>query len=181
MSYKTRAASLAQCRRALASLPFLGELKTTDMETLCRLSRVRDYCAGSTLFYEDDEPDAVYFLESGGVEVFKSDGNGKKLPLAILRDSGVVGEMGLLSSAPRSASVRTLGPVRVVVIASHDVNTALEDGSIAAYRLVLGLARVVSQRLAVADQKLFEMCQNDSSGSAMKQYAALNQEFSRTE
>ena len=174
MGYKTRAATMAQCRRALAALPFLAELQKSDLETLCGLARVRDYCAGSTLFYEDDEPDAIFFIERGGVEVFKSDSDGKKLPLAIFRESGVVGEMGLLSSEPRSASVRTLSAVRVVTIESKAINAALEDGSVAAYRLVLGLARVLSQRLAAADRKLFELSQGDSSGNAMRHYAELN-------
>ena len=174
MAYKTRAATMAQCRRALTALPFLGELQTSDLEMLCRLARVRDYCAGSTLFYEDDEPDAVFFLERGGVEVFKSDSQGKKLPLAIFREKGVVGEMGLLSSEPRSASVRTLSAVRVVTIESRAINAALEEGNVAAYRLVLGLARVLSQRLAIADRKLFELSQGDTSGNAMRRYTELN-------
>lgn len=155
---KGRAASLAQCRRVLGSLPFLGDLQEADLAELAGLLRVKDFVAGSTIFYEDDDPDAVYFLESGAVEVFKSDGNGLKLPLAVLRDAGVVGEMGLLLNEPRTASARTLCSVRTLVMSNDAVNAALEAGSLPAYRLVLAFARVLSQRLAIVDHKLFELC-----------------------
>ena len=177
MKSKNRAASLAQCKRALAGLPYMDELSPSDLEALQPLARVHDYCAGSVLFYEDDEPDAVYFLERGAVEVFKSDDAGKKLPLAVMREHGVVGEMGLLSKDPRSASVRTLGPVRAVVLSSDAVNAALEEGSVAAYRLVLGFARVLSERLAQADQALFQLCMDKDSPATAANYADYKQSF----
>lgn len=175
MKSKSRAASFAQCKRALAGLPYMDELSDADIESLRPLARVHDFCAGSILFYEDDEPDAVFFIERGAIEVFKSDGVGKKLPLAVLRESGVVGEMGLLSKEPRSATVRTLGPVRAVVLQSVAVDAALAAGSIAAYRLVLGLARVLSQRLAQMDQKMFELCLDETNKATLTQYAESNQ------
>lgn len=175
MKPKNRAASLAQCKRALAGLPYMDELSAADVEELLPLARVHDYCAGSILFYEDDEPDAVFFVERGAIEVFKSDGAGKKLPLAVMRESGVVGEMGLLSKEPRSATVRTLGPVRAVVLQSEAVDAALKNGSIAAYRLVLGLARVLSQRLAQMDQKMFELCSEETTKATLTQYADTKQ------
>lgn len=177
MKSKSRAASLAQCKRALAGLPYMEELSSFDIAALKPLARVHDFCAGSVLFYEDDEPDAVYFLERGAVEIFKSDDLGKKMPLAILREHGVVGEMGLLVSEPRSASVRTLGAVRAVVFESSDITAALESGSLAAYRLVLGIARVLSQRLAQADQALFELCMDKNSPATIANYTTYKQSF----
>ena len=157
-STKGRPASMAQCRRVLGALPFLENLQEGDLAELAGLLRVRDFVAGATIFYEDDDPDAVYFIERGAVEVFKSDGEGRKLPLAVLRDAGVVGEMGLLLNEPRTASARTLCSVRTLVMNNESVNAALEANSLAAYRLVLAFARVLSQRLAIVDHKLFELC-----------------------
>jgi CRP-like cAMP-binding protein len=172
---RTKTASLAQCRRAFSGLPMMDSLTSTDIEELVPLARVRDYCAGSTLFYEDDEPDAVYFIERGAIEIFKSDGTGKKLPLAVLRDGGVVGEMGLLSNEPRTATVRTLGTVRVVYIESGKINEALANGSLAAHRLALSFARVLSQRLALADRKLFELYQDGTHKEDVQEYSDYNQ------
>jgi len=156
---KGRVASPAQCRRVLSALPFLENVGQDDIEELCVLMRVRDFVAGSTIFYEDDDSDAVYFIELGSVEVFKSDGTGRKMPLAVLRNSGVLGEMGLLLQTPRTASARTLCAVRTLVMPSAAIHAALQNNSLAAYRLVTGFARVLSQRLALVDQKLFELCE----------------------
>jgi len=170
-SQKGRAATPAQCRRVLSALTFLGEIPQADIDELCAMMTVRDFVAGSTIFYEDDESDAVYFIELGAVEVFKSDGTGCKLPLAVLRNSGVLGEMGLLLQTPRTASARTLCAVRTLVMPSASVHAALENNSLAAYRLVVGFARVLSQRLALVDEKLFEMCEQKN---AETRYADLN-------
>ena len=72
-------------------------------------------------------------------------------------------------------TVEQNGPVRAVVLQSDAVDAALKSGSIAAYRLVLGLARVLSQRLAQMDQKMFEMCSEESHKATLTQYADAKQ------
>jgi CRP-like cAMP-binding protein len=63
--------------------------------------------AGSVVFKEGDQPDGVYFILSGGVEISKTEG-GVKVSLAKLGPDAVFGEMALIDSNPRSATVMTL-------------------------------------------------------------------------
>ena len=60
--------------------------------------------AGTVIFKEGDSPDGVYFILSGGVEISQNEG-GVKISLAKLGPDAVFGEMALIDSNPRSASV----------------------------------------------------------------------------
>lgn len=66
--------------------------------------------AGAIIFKEGDKADAVYFIESGNVEVSRID-QGTKIALAKLGKDAVFGEMALIDKKPRSATVTALDAV----------------------------------------------------------------------
>jgi CRP/FNR family cyclic AMP-dependent transcriptional regulator len=68
-----------------------------------------NFPAGTVIFKEGDKADAVYFLESGTVEVSRND-SGAKIPLAKLSKDAVFGEMALIDKKPRSATAIALEP-----------------------------------------------------------------------
>jgi CRP-like cAMP-binding protein len=166
-------ATAEESRRVFRSIQAFASLSDEDIEALVPLLRVHDYQAGATLFYEDDEPSAVYFLASGAVEVFKSNQSGKKMPLVVLRDAGLLGEIGLLIGATRTATARALNACRVLELQKEPFEQALADGNLAAFRLSLAFARVLASRLVTTDQKLFELFQNDVSDLLYKQLSEL--------
>lgn len=69
-----------------------------------------NFAAGAVIFKEGDKADAVYFLETGSVEISRTDG-GAKIPLAKLGKDAVFGEMALIDKKPRSATVTALEAV----------------------------------------------------------------------
>jgi len=64
--------------------------------------------AGDTLFLEGDIADAAYFIVGGRLSVLADDGDGGEHLIAELGRGEVVGELGLLDRAPRSATVRAV-------------------------------------------------------------------------
>jgi CRP-like cAMP-binding protein len=86
----------------------------------------------------------------------------------VLRDAGVIGEMGVLNQVPRSATARTLTTTRVLSIRCEDFYRALEDGNLAAHRLAFGFARVLSHRLNTVNDKLFELYESDRDNDAVR-------------
>lgn len=167
----SKTASLSECRRVFKIIPFLSGLRDEDVRALAPLVTVRQFVAGSTVFYEDDETDAVYFLSRGAIEIFKSDDAGKKLPLLVLRDAGVIGEMGVLTKTPRSATARTLTSTRLVAIRCEDFYGALDSGNLAVHRLAFGFARVLSSRLDAVNEKLFSLYQCEPHNDSVRKLA----------
>lgn len=161
--------SIEECRRVFSTNPFLADLSGVDLQNLAPLMRARNYVAGTIIFFEEDPPDAVYLISSGAVEVFKSDQSGKKLPLIILRDSGLLGEIGLLNNVPRTATARTLIATRVIYMTTADFYSALSSDVVAAFRMVLAFARILAQRLSVSDEKLFELFLKDTENRQLEE------------
>ena len=172
-SLSSGAVSPEECQQVLGALPWLKAFQSQTLAALAPLLQAHDYAPGATLFYEDDESDAAYFMASGAVEIFKSNQSGKKMPLVVLRDKGVLGEIGLLTGERRTATARALSAVRVLELPREGFEAALLNDHPAALRLSLAFARVLAQRLAVTDEKLFELFQNDVSDLLLKQLGEL--------
>ena len=169
-----------ECARVLSPRAFFSGLTDSDVAELATKMRARDYLAGALLFYEDDDSDAVYFLARGAVEIFKSDQTGKKLPLLVLREGGLIGEMGLLNGTPRTATARVLTPARVLCLPAHHFRQGLEDGSVPMLRLAVAFARILSQRLASMDERLFELMENETEGEHRRESNEFKQRLMAT-
>ncbi|PQV62761.1 Cyclic nucleotide-binding domain-containing protein [Abditibacterium utsteinense] len=151
----------ALCRRVFGAVPHFSILSEPDCSALAPMLVLRQFAAGSTLFYEDDESDAAYFLLSGSVEIFKSSADSKKLPLLVLREGGLFGEMGLLLDEPRTATARSLDTVQVLSLGRAAFEGSVERGDQATLRLALAFSRLLAQRLSATDAKLFDLFQHD--------------------
>lgn len=74
----------------------------------------RSYGAHELLMREGDPTDHVHVLISGWVSVSSTASDGTEILYALRGPGDVIGELAALLGWPRSASVRTLEPVRVV-------------------------------------------------------------------
>lgn len=70
---------------------------------------------GQTIVRQGDIGDCVYFIQSGDVEVVRNE-RGKEVRVARLSAGQYFGEMALLSSEPRNATVRALTAVKLSVL-----------------------------------------------------------------
>ena len=106
---------------------------------------------GEIVFREGDEARDMYALVDGEMEVLKRSRSGIDARVALLGPGDWFGEMSLLDVQPRSATVRTLAPARLLRITPSDLD-ALYRFDLKSYSLiVLNLARELSRRLRVAD------------------------------
>ncbi len=120
-----------------------SDLAPQDAQVLLRHGSARSYPAHSVLINEGDETDALYVIEEGEVKVYASDDEGREVILNILGPGEYFGELALVDDAPRSASVMTLKPTRVVMISKAQFKQCLADNPEVAYNLIAALARHV--------------------------------------
>jgi signal transduction histidine kinase len=72
------------------------------------------------LFSEGDEPDYLYLVLDGSIEILKSDTSGQPKSIAFIHANDFVGEFAILDGGPRSATARAAGTTSLVGI-SKDV------------------------------------------------------------
>jgi len=85
----------------LRKIHTLESFSNEDLKDLLELSKIRKYDPGEVILEENNLDSWIYFLVSGKIRVVK---HGETLRI-LKRTGDVFGEMGIIDSSPRSASV----------------------------------------------------------------------------
>ncbi len=135
----------------LIKIPIFKAFPKQDFENLIRLSKIRSYDPEEYIIKEGDHDSIVYFLITGEVCVTK-----EQKDLAVLNKLGdVFGEMAILSTTPRSASVYTV--TQTVCLASEVSYLDRLDGHEKyrfGYFLYKTLAQTIADRLRTNSEHL---------------------------
>jgi len=138
----------------LGTIPLFSELTGRELLALESIVHVRDYDEHETVFAEGDPGSGLYAIRAGRVKIFTRDSRGREHELAVLEAGDFFGETTLVSPAVRSAAARTLEKAQLIGFFRADLLDCLEKNPRLATRILLGLTRVMSERLHVADREL---------------------------
>ncbi len=107
----------------LTKVPFFADvLDDTQLDALARSARRVDFDRATTLMHEGDREDSLFVIASGSVNVSVAS---RPQTVAALGEGDVVGEMSLLTGAPRSATVTAVRPVVAYEIGKDDLEPLL--------------------------------------------------------
>ena len=99
----------------LREIPIFSDLSPEDLQQVAVIATEQWYPANTTIFRQDEEGNMMFVIIAGHVQVVRN-ANGKEQVLAQRGPGESMGEMAIIESAPRSASLLTREPVRVLVI-----------------------------------------------------------------
>ncbi len=91
--------------RALRQLPFFTQLSDDQVDELARLGRTISMPPGEIVCHEGERSDSMYVLLAGKVSVYRHDDAGTRVDLRQFEDGDYFGEVALLDSKPRTATV----------------------------------------------------------------------------
>jgi CRP-like cAMP-binding protein len=100
----------------LRAIPLFRTLAVGVLSELVGRFESRQVPAGAVIVREGEPGDELYIICRGTVEVGRSNKSGQRAVLSILRDGDFFGEMALLRSEPRSATVRAVAPTLLLVL-----------------------------------------------------------------
>jgi len=110
------------------------------LDTLAANGTIRAFPKNTLLIQEGDRGDQLYVVLSGRLKVFLADSEGKEIVIDTLGPRQCFGEMAL-EGEPRSASVMTTEPCKLVVIERDQFKRFLGANPEAAYALIVTLIR----------------------------------------
>jgi CRP-like cAMP-binding protein/Fe-S-cluster-containing hydrogenase component 2 len=90
-------------------------IREEEVNYLVSTAKIKSYSTGETLFKEGDVGDGLYLIRKGSVTVSRQIA-GKEAVLSYVAAGNYVGEMALLSDAPRSATIRAAVPTEVILL-----------------------------------------------------------------
>ena len=114
------------------------------IDGIINVGKVKYLKKNISLFKKGDESDSVYFLISGLLKVFVPDGDDQKL-VGEVHKGEVIGEMGIISNQPRSASAYASRDSILFEIDKNDFNSILIDNP----TLILKITNQIINRLAI--------------------------------
>jgi len=134
----------------LRKIPLFAEFSDEQIAEVERLVQVRRVPKHQIIVYEGDPGDSFYALLKGSVAISRMTGEGKETILSILKEGDFFGEMALLDSSQRSASVKTLTDVEVGIITRSDFHNLLAQNP----SIGLALVATLATRLREANEQI---------------------------
>ena len=111
----------------LRRVPGLFGVPSADLAALARSFRLMDVL-DADLCTEGDQPRALFVLAEGRCEVTRTTPGGQRFRVAELSPGCLFGHLSLLTDGVRSATVRALGPARVLELPLDEARALLKNG-----------------------------------------------------
>ncbi|MDB4953294.1 MAG: cAMP-binding protein [Myxococcales bacterium] len=131
------ATALARAEHATASfkdfpdslhpIPLLSALSEAAFRRVLGTLLLRRLPASALVIREGEPGNSFFFVASGQLRVFATDGLGRQTELAALGENAVFGEMALLSAQPRSASVGCMTEVDLLEVGRQSLASLADE------------------------------------------------------
>ena len=123
-------------------MPLLAPLPEKELEGLVAGLTLKKYAQGEKLVTQGMPGNSFYIIEDGKVEVVVRDSEERETKVAELGEGKFFGEMSLLTGEARSATIRAMQDVDVLVIGKRDLGPILRRNP----TIAEALSRVIEQR-----------------------------------
>lgn len=146
---------MRETARRLGQLPLLTGLDDVVLEELARRSGRRSFEAGETIFWEGEQPEGLYILESGWVRIVKSSAQGREQVLQFVGPGETFNTVAIFSAGVNPATAIALEPSEVSVLPREAVQEMLLSDPNFALRILENMAdRLIYLVGLVADLSL---------------------------
>jgi len=129
---------------AFASLGFLAVLNEEDLSHIAQHAHFVYTSPGEHLIIKGHETYSMYLLLEGRLEVKVPNAEGKSIAVASIWPGDIVGEMSLLTGAPRSADVYSATSALMIEIDKDDIAPIFERRP----QLIQNISELLAQRAA---------------------------------
>lgn len=127
----------------LKSIPYFSGLSPAELDSIRELIFEKTAERGDIILLEGESAEALYFVASGAVKVFKTSAEGKEQILNIVRPGESFNDVPIFDGGANPASAQAMGPVVLYAIKKSDLEGILGDHP----QVALNVIRVLSQRV----------------------------------
>lgn len=142
---------------AIRSVPIFGQLSNKEIAAVEKLVHTRTYEANESIFSEKDPGGGMYIVMEGSVTILKNQGGTHEKTLATLEHGDFFGEIALLDESPRTATAVSVEDSKILGFYRTDLYELVERRPKLAIKIIVNLARVVSERLRHSNTQSHEL------------------------
>ncbi len=141
---------------ALAELPIFDQLTTEETRDIANHMHFLEVGEGELVFEEGERGGYVCFVVDGELSVIKDAKSGEQARIATLTRGDSIGEMAVVDSFPRSATVIADTDASLVTLDREDFVQLLADHPQAGIKMLKGIARLLSMNLRRTSNNLVD-------------------------
>jgi len=143
--------------KILKTVSIFSGLDEDEIQRVAGICAERRYREGEIIFVEHTEGDELFGILDGEVSIsLELTSEDDAMPLVTLRAGDVFGELSVVDESPRSATARAMTDCLVLVIGKKDFDALMEADHDLGFKVMRNLARLVSQRVRSANQKILD-------------------------
>lgn len=131
-----------------------ARLTPQEAEFIASAAVPHDVPAGGDIGHEGETSSGLVFLLRGTAEIVKDLPGGGEDILDTVEGPVMVGEIGLLTGAPRSATMRARTRCQCYLLTRSQFERLLEGDSLAVYKLVTAMAELLAHRLTAMNHRV---------------------------
>jgi len=124
----------------LREIPIFADLSPEDLKLVAETAREEWYPQNTVIFHQGDEGNMMFVIVAGLLHVIKSE-NGTERVLAQRSSGDFLGEMAIIESAPRSATLRAQTDVRVLAIDGETFKGILRERPDVSFAVLRSISR----------------------------------------
>lgn len=132
-----------QLLQVLRKIPLFKGLDPPKIKKILGLCIHKVYQPEALICRSGAPSDEMYILLSGELAVVTSE----SVKLASIKPVTTVGEMGVITAQPRSATVQAIQPSNVFVISRQQLDAALRDDQVMQGQIYLNIIQILSDKL----------------------------------
>ena len=130
----------------LKGVPIFEELSNREIQNIARIAYQRHYNAGEVIIHEGQNAAGMYVMVDGQAEVTKALEDGTILHLTTLENSGLFGDVGLLDSSPRTATVKATRDSSVIGFFRPELLELMNSNPRLASKVIFKLGQILTAR-----------------------------------
>lgn len=138
----------------IKSIPLFAGLEPRELEDFLRIFRRVSFDMGACLVRQGQPADSAFILESGTAEVITALPGGGEAAVAQLGPGSVLGEMALLDSGVRSATVIARAPTSGHLVERDSFRALLAQCSPAVFKVQRCITLTLCQRLRALNARI---------------------------
>jgi CRP/FNR family transcriptional regulator len=139
----------------IKSIPYFAGLSPEELDSVKKLVFEKKVERGDIIVFEGDSPEALYFVASGAVKIFRTSTDGKEQVLNIVRPGDSFNDVPAFDGGPNLASAQAMGPVTLYGMRKHALDIFLQDYPRVAVSIANVLAAEVRHLVSLVEDLSF--------------------------
>ncbi len=139
----------------LKSIPYFSGLSSAEFDSLRRLIFEKTVERGEVILLEGEPAEALFFVASGAVKVFKTSVEGKEQILNIVRPGESFNDVPVFDDGPNPTSAQAMGPVVLYGVRKGELRAFLQEHPAVVLNVIKVLAERVRQLMSLVEDLSF--------------------------